>query len=102
MSYKEYTVRIFESGIKAWYVNGKLHREDGPALEGVIGNEWYVNGDLHREYGPAIEWFTGYKEWHINGQKMTEQEFHSRKQANSCDGKIVEIDGVKYKLKALR
>ena len=102
MSYKEYTVRIFESGIKAWYVNGKLHREDGPALEGVIGNEWYVNGDLHREDGPAIEWFTGYKEWHINGEQLTEQEFLSRKQGNPCDGKIVEIDGVKYKLKALR
>jgi hypothetical protein len=79
MSYKDYTVRVFECGPKFWYLNGVLHREDGPAIE-------YTNGG---------------KEWWINGKEITEQEFLSRKQRNPCDGKIVEIDGVKYKLKAL-
>jgi hypothetical protein len=102
MSYKEYTVRVFEGGSKEWHLNGKLHREDGPAIEGVIGNEWYVNDKLHREDGPAIEWHNGYKEWHINGQKMTEQEFHSRKKCNSYGDKTVTIDDIRYLLKALR
>jgi hypothetical protein len=40
-----------------WFLNGKLHREDGPAVEWTNGSKsWYLNGNLHREDGPAIEW----------------------------------------------
>jgi hypothetical protein len=32
-------------GTKYWYLNGKYHREDGPALEYSNGNKyWYLNG----------------------------------------------------------
>jgi hypothetical protein len=46
-----------------WYLNGKLHRIDGPAIEskshcsmtGYYGYyEYYINGKLHRTDGPAI------------------------------------------------
>jgi len=57
---------------------------------------WYLNGKYHREDGPAVEYSTGHKEWWINGIEMSEQEFKLKK--NSCDGKIVEIDGVTYVL----
>ena len=84
-------------GSKYWYVNGKLHREDGPAIECPKGSkEWCINGKRHREDGPAIEWSNGIKEWYINGKQLTEQEFNNR--ANDCDGRVVEIDGKKYKL----
>jgi hypothetical protein len=44
------------SGTKSWYLNGKLHREDGPACEYPNGTKrWYLNGALHRFDGPAIE-----------------------------------------------
>ena len=29
----EYTVKVWANGDKSWYLNGKLHREDGPAIE---------------------------------------------------------------------
>ena len=30
---------------KFWFLNNKLHREDGPAIEYVNGNkEWWLNG----------------------------------------------------------
>jgi len=36
---------IDERGIKRWFFNGKLHREDGPAIEYPNGdNSWYLNG----------------------------------------------------------
>lgn len=39
-----------------WYVTGKLHRTDGPAVEYKdIGKEWWVDGKLHRTDGPAVE-----------------------------------------------
>jgi hypothetical protein len=33
----------------------------------------------------------------LNGERLTEQDFLAR--TNSCDGKVVEIDGKKYQLK---
>ena len=34
------------SGLKSWYKDDKLHREDGPAVEYAEGsNEWYFNGN---------------------------------------------------------
>ena len=43
-------------GALEWYVDGKLHREDGPAFIHPDGTrEWYQRGMLHRIDGPAIE-----------------------------------------------
>ena len=87
----------YASGGKYWYINSERHREDGPAIEYADGTkEWYINGECHREDGPAIEYANGDKYWYINGKFLTETEFNQRTQ--SCIGKIVEIDGKKYKL----
>ena len=88
------------NGSKEWYLNGHPHREDGPAIERADGyKSWYLNGRPHREDGPAIEWPNGSKEWWLNGERLTEKEFNKRKEPSSCcNGKIVEIDGKKYKL----
>ncbi len=119
----EYTVRVYSNGTKSWWLNGKSHREDGPAIEGSDGNkfwylndklhredgpavegsegykEWYLNGKLHREDGPAIEDSNGYKEWYLNGKKLTEEEYNNRMNPKpSCNGKVVVIDGKQYKL----
>jgi hypothetical protein len=60
-------------GIKRWKLNGRLHREDGPAVESINGNkEWYCHGQLHRVDGPAIEWYDGDKWWYLKGKKYTE------------------------------
>ncbi len=120
MSYKTYEVRVYANGrkewrqsgklhredgpaveyangVKLWYQNDKLHREDGPAVEHANGvKEWWLNGQLHRKDGPAIEYVNGTKEWWFNGNKMTEEEFNLK--TKSCSGKIVEIDGKKYRL----
>ena len=61
-------------GIKQWFLNGKTHREDGHAIEGVDGyKSWYINGKRHREDGPAIEYDNGpgeWKEWWVNGERL--------------------------------
>ncbi len=64
----KYTIREYSNGNKEWYLNGKYHREDGPAIENSDGNKlWYLNGKLHRENGPAIECSNGNKHWFLNG-----------------------------------
>ena len=58
-------------GVKEWRLNGKLHREDGPAVEWSDGTkEWYLNGDIHREDGPAVDWPDATKEWFLNGEEV--------------------------------
>jgi hypothetical protein len=60
---------IENDGTKAWYLNGKRHREDGPAIEWSDGRKWWItNGLFHREDGPAIERFAGTKVWYLNGK----------------------------------
>ena len=40
----EYTVKVYDGGDKYWYLNGKRHREDGPAVERVNGyKSWWLN-----------------------------------------------------------
>ena len=92
----------YPNGTKKWFLNGKLHREDGPAIEWGVGGckEWYLNGERHREDGPAVEWDWGTKYWYFNDIKLSETEWRKRVQEVKapCVGKVVEIDGVKYKL----
>jgi hypothetical protein len=60
---------IDKDGNKAWWLNGELHRVDGPAIEWHYGTkEWYLNGDLHREDGPAVIYPDGTKLWCLNGE----------------------------------
>jgi hypothetical protein len=119
----EYTVKVYDTRSKYWYLDGKLHREDGPAIEWSDGDKsWYLNGELHREDGPAVEWsdgtkswylngkrhredgpavedWDGYKEWYLDDKELTEQQHKAATSKHTCEGKIVEIDGKKYELK---
>jgi hypothetical protein len=90
----KYTVEVENSGTIRWYKEGTIeyHREGGPAIEWTNGTkEWYLNDKLHREDGPAIEYADGTKYWYLNGKQVDEPK-------PSCEGKEVEIDGVRYKL----
>jgi len=72
---KKPELKITEYGTKRWYLNGKLHRENGPAIEYVNGTkEWYLNGKRHRIDGPAIEWSNGDKYWYLKGKEVKEED----------------------------
>ena len=61
-------------GNKYWRRGGKLHRDDGPAIEWADGSkEWYRDGKRHREDGPAVEWASGDKEWWRDGVFIREE-----------------------------
>ena len=72
---KKSELKIDEYGNKYWYLNGKLHRINGPAIEYTNGTKrWYLNGKKHRIDGPAIEWPDGNKSWYLNGEKVKEED----------------------------
>ena len=74
-----YEVKVYSNGTKYWYLNDKLHREDGPACEYPNGDKlWYLNDKLHREDGPAFEHASGAKFWYLDGKELTESEFNER------------------------
>jgi len=67
---------IDTEGDKAHYLNGELHRTEGPAVEFPDGSKfWYLNGLRHRTDGPAYERPDGYKAWYLNGKEISEREF---------------------------
>ena len=92
-------------GNKAWRLNGKRHRVDGPAIEDADGSKyWYLNDKLHREDGPAIEGTKGYKRWYINDRQLTEEEFNEyNKLKQPVEVKDIKVlhDGKWYKLTAI-
>jgi hypothetical protein len=54
---------INEDEVTRWYKDGKLHREDGPAVEYPNGYcEWYINGNIYRisrwNSRMVVEWKT--------------------------------------------
>ena len=74
----EYKVRVYPSGHKAWWLNGKKHREDGP----------------------AIEYADGLKEWYLNGEELTEEEFNNRTQTKELTIQELEKE-LGYKIKVV-
>jgi hypothetical protein len=71
----EYTVRVYKDRTE-WFLNGKLHRDNGPAIEWNNGSkEWWLNNELHREDGPAVEYPDGRKFWYLNDVKYTEEKY---------------------------
>ena len=67
---------IDTNGTKFWYQDGKLHREDGPAIEFANGTRfWFLDGKLHREDGPACEFVDGLKFWFLDGKQVSKKAF---------------------------
>ena len=70
MSDQKPICKIWSDGTKQWFLNGKRHRIDGPAVEYTHGDKhWYLNGEYHRPDGPACEYADGTKYWYLNGER---------------------------------
>ena len=54
---------------------------------------WCLNGKMHREDGPACEWADGYKAWFLNGKQLTEPQWKAQTQKHTIviDGKEIKI-----------
>ena len=99
MKTEVYEVTVGCAGDIYWRQDGSLHRANGPAIEWSDGaKSWMQNGQHHRTNGPAVEHLDGTKAWYIEYVEYTEREFNKKINPPTCDGKTVEIDGVKYKL----
>lgn len=62
------------NGMKRWFLGGRLHRVEGPAVEMPDGTKiWWLHGKLHRDGGPAIERPDGNNEWWKHGTQITPQ-----------------------------
>lgn len=117
------TAEVDEKGTKFWYLNGKLHREDGPAVEYANGTKfwylndephredgpaceypdgekyWYLDGIRHREDGPAVECADGSKFWYLNDEELSEEEFNARTKTKELTiNEIEQLLGYKIKV----
>jgi hypothetical protein len=63
-------VRLGQYG-RSYYKNGKLHREDGPAVEDFDGRKvWCKDGKDHRIDGAAMEFPGGRREYYYEGKHI--------------------------------
>jgi hypothetical protein len=69
----EYEIYDDINGVKHWYLNDLIHRENGPAVESADGYKaWYKYSKRHREDGPARIHSCGIEEYWLNGKHYTE------------------------------
>jgi len=47
----------------------------GRVIDRYGSKAWFLNGKHHRTDGPAIELSNGYKAWYLNGECLTEEEW---------------------------
>ena len=79
----KYEVYINDNGSEAWYLNGKRHRENGPAIKGAYGSEeWFLNGKIYCKVD-------------------FDKEIARRKPTPTYSGKEITIEGKKYKLQEI-
>jgi hypothetical protein len=72
---KEYTVKVYEDR-----------------------TEWWFNGKLHREDGPAVEYTDGYKLWFINGIQLSVAEFLKTQTVEMTVEEITKVLGKNIKI----
>ena len=53
--------------------NGAFHCDDGPAFIGETCHSWYIHGKKHRLDGPAVVYNDGPSSWWINGRCVDKQ-----------------------------
>ena len=74
-----YSIPWMDGGNTMYYADAtkkQLHRVDGPAVEYPNGDkEWWVNGKRHREDGPAVCWKT-LQQYYIHNKHLTFEEFN--------------------------
>ena len=60
---------------KHYYINGILHREDGPAVEYPDGTKyWYKNGKVHRFGGTAVIMPGDAESYWIDDKQVTKEQ----------------------------
>jgi len=74
--------KISKTYCKTWAINGKYHREDGPAIDCPSRGykQYLINGKLHREDGPAVVYTADIKKQYywLDGKHLNEREFISK------------------------
>jgi hypothetical protein len=78
------------NGNKFWYLNGKLHRTDGPAAEYADGGKaWYLNGDRHRTDGPAFVLANDNSKWYLYNKLYELDDWLIKNDALSEEDKVM-------------
>jgi hypothetical protein len=83
-------ISIDEAGNKCHWLNGRVHRTDGPAIENSSGDRgWKLNGEWHREDGPAVEYINGTVAWYLNHELLSFDEWLKRTPGLTDEEKVM-------------
>jgi len=78
---------IAADGYQAWYQYGVLHRVGGPAAIFPNGGKvWWFNNKVHRENGPAVE-MNGLHKWFLDNKEYSKEAFEQEIKNRKATGK---------------
>jgi hypothetical protein len=93
-----------------YYLNDKLHRENGPARQYWYENgkkcyeDYHLDNKYHREDGPACQyWYENgkkcYEDYYLNGKKVSKEEVMNTSKTINIKGKEVSEETILNALK---
>ena len=91
-------VTFVETLGKRYWVDGELHREDGPAWIWPDGTfEWYKKGVLHNDFGPAVIDIDGTFEYWVDGNEVSLEDIQRKiyLMYKSTPRMVIKKDGTK-------
>jgi hypothetical protein len=78
---------IHANGSHKWYRHGVRHREGAPACVYVNGTrKWYQDGLRHRDNGPAATYPDGRRIWIVDGEVVRREMAEPGRDASIRDG----------------
>jgi hypothetical protein len=78
---------VHANGSVKWYRHGRRHREGAPACVYVNGTrKWYEDGLRHRDGGPAATYPDGRRIWFERGVKIRQERVEAGREASIRDG----------------
>ena len=67
---------IDNNGTQCWYLDGKYHRVDVPAVIDADGSQYlYLNDKRHRVDGPAAIYADGSQYWYLDDKEYNFKDF---------------------------
>lgn len=87
---------IWADGRWSWWLNGRLHCQDGPAWYCDGSEIWFLNGLRHRIGGPAVQESNGTEIWYQSGLRHCESGPAVRTVSGACEwylwGALIDFD----------
>ena len=78
--------------LKDWMCDWKSHKQSVETRVDEFGIRWtFLDGKYHREGGPAVEYLNGTKSWYLNGERLSLEDYIQELKARGKEDAVINL-----------